>query len=387
MKIMQGSDVLVISINKILTPDWDVRLREENESGLKALANSIKVDGFINPITCIREGDKYKIIAGRRRFKAAKLIGLTEVPIYVKDDITSEDMSAKRVALIENVIREDMADSERAYAFYEIFKMAGYTKKQVLKGVKSIDNWFAKNPDKNWNNLQEEIISSSFPKSDKPTNPLRYDIQFIETCRDIPLSPKYQYQLMEILEYLTSSVLKLAEKVGLSTAQKIDLTMQPLRDHPKIQKELIHEIEHDIPKDLIHERIKEVSGQLADGTLKALSSGEYVRVSGEDEEIIKEGNKILEPIQIQNTRLRKAAKQMIFRLTGRALTHGEYSLDRETIDGTINYRWELVKSSDTNSLSVLQEILTSVHETNVELLNMIHEEMLTREKQQELITK
>ena len=127
-------------ISTILEPDWDIRNSAEDENGLVARANSIKKDGFINPITCIRFGNKYKVIAGRRRLKAAKMIGLKEIPIYVKDDMDAE-LDHRRVALIENCHRKDMVNSERAHGFFEVYKMAGYKKEQVI-GEKSIDNWF-----------------------------------------------------------------------------------------------------------------------------------------------------------------------------------------------------------------------------------------------------
>ena len=102
MKLMRSEDIMTVSISQIIEPDWDIRNTQEDENGLIALANSIKKDGFINPVTCIKAGkNKYKLIAGRRRLKAARMIGLKEIPIYVKDDMDAE-LDHKRVALIEN---------------------------------------------------------------------------------------------------------------------------------------------------------------------------------------------------------------------------------------------------------------------------------------------
>jgi len=78
--------------------------------------------------------------------------------------------------------------------------MAGYTKDQTIKGVKSIDNWFTNNTQKEtkktWDNLTTE--TSSVVKGPQ-SNPLRYDKKFIEICREIPYSPKHQYQFSLIM--------------------------------------------------------------------------------------------------------------------------------------------------------------------------------------------
>ena len=155
---MRSEDILTVPISQILEPDWDIRNTAEDENGLVALANSIKKDGFINPITCIKFGKKFKVIAGRRRLKAAKMIGLKEIPIYVKDDMNAE-LDHRRVALIENCHRKDMVGSERAHGFFEVYKMAGYDKQQVIKGVKAIDNWFSnkKGAERDWNELRKNF--------------------------------------------------------------------------------------------------------------------------------------------------------------------------------------------------------------------------------------
>ena len=62
--------------------------------------------------------------------------------------------------------------------------MAGYTKEQVIKGVKSIDNWFSVNPRKTWTDLvAPENFSGPSKYDSKGTNPLRYDPKFVEICK------------------------------------------------------------------------------------------------------------------------------------------------------------------------------------------------------------
>ena len=83
--------------------------------------------------------------------------------------------------------------------------MAEYPKEKVIRGVKSIDNWFSNNKNGTWQELQTENFSVS---SDKPTNPLRHDPKFVEICKDIGFAPKYQYQLMQLVVQLKHEVLK-----------------------------------------------------------------------------------------------------------------------------------------------------------------------------------
>ena len=123
------------------------------------------------------------------------MIGLKEIPIYVKDDMNAE-LDHRRVALIENCHRKDMVNSERAHGFFEVYKMAGYTKDQVIKGVKSIDNWFSHNTGNkvDWEKHKTFMLSNEPKRKDQ--NQLSYDPKFIEICKDIGFAPKYQYQLL-----------------------------------------------------------------------------------------------------------------------------------------------------------------------------------------------
>ena len=274
MKLMRSEDIVRVQIDNVTAADWDIRNSPEDEAGIIALANSIKKDGFINPLTCIKSGNKFVVIAGRRRLKAAKLIHLKEVPVYLRDDI-DEAVALRRVALIENCHRKGMIHSERAHGFFEVYKQAGYTKEQTIGGVKSIDNWFDhnRNVENGWDYLRYKIV---IPQ-DVRANPLLYDKQFVEICQDIGFAPKYQYQLMQLIVQLKEEVVKLAEQKGLAINQQIMLTNAALRDHPKIQKELINEIANDLPKKRVKERIQQVSHDLATGYIKQLPSGDYVK--------------------------------------------------------------------------------------------------------------
>ena len=81
---------------------------------LEELAASIRANGVIQPLIVRRHGDRYQIIAGERRWRAAKLAGLTEVPVVVQDVL---DPDMLKLALIENIQREDLNPIETAHAY------------------------------------------------------------------------------------------------------------------------------------------------------------------------------------------------------------------------------------------------------------------------------
>ena len=114
----------------------------------------------------------------------------------------------------------------------------GYTGEQVIRGTKSIDNWFGKYPKKGWNDLIEEV-TSSIKKRGPQVNELRFDKKFIEVCRSIGNAPKYQYQMLQIIFQIDPDVLIHAQKAELSTEKKLMLTKKGLRQYTEIQKLLI----------------------------------------------------------------------------------------------------------------------------------------------------
>lgn len=88
-----------------------------NDAKLQELAASIKSNGVIQPIVVRRDGDRFRIIAGERRWRAAKLAGLLRVPIIVKDVAAGQEKKLLEMALIENIQREDLNPIEEALAY------------------------------------------------------------------------------------------------------------------------------------------------------------------------------------------------------------------------------------------------------------------------------
>ena len=88
-----------------------------NEDRLNELAESIKQHGIVEPLIVVKKNDYYEIVAGERRFRAAMIAGLTEVPVVIKDYSTEQIVE---IALIENIQREDLNPIEEAKAYKQL---------------------------------------------------------------------------------------------------------------------------------------------------------------------------------------------------------------------------------------------------------------------------
>lgn len=110
--------VLSISIVDIDASEGNPR-KSFDEDSLKDLAESIKLYGIIQPIVLTKNDKRYEIVAGERRYRAAKIAGLTEVPAIIKElDEKSKDM----ISMVENIQRKDLNPYEEAMAYDNIMK-------------------------------------------------------------------------------------------------------------------------------------------------------------------------------------------------------------------------------------------------------------------------
>lgn len=104
-----------------------------NEASIEELARSVREHGIVQPLVVTRSGDRFKLIAGERRFRAAQKAGLATVPVVVKDGIGESD--ALQVALIENIQREDLNPIEEAMAYHQLHRDFGLTQEEIAKRV------------------------------------------------------------------------------------------------------------------------------------------------------------------------------------------------------------------------------------------------------------
>lgn len=120
--------VILIPVDDIIPNRFQPRLKF-NEKELQSLAESISEHGIVSPIIVRKIGDKYEIIAGERRFKAAGLIGLNTVPCIVKN---LDDTESAEVAVIENLQRANLTPIEEARS-YDKLLAKGMTQEQLGK--------------------------------------------------------------------------------------------------------------------------------------------------------------------------------------------------------------------------------------------------------------
>lgn len=127
-----GNGVLEVDIDKI-KPNPNQPRKNFDEDALKELAASIKVHGIVQPIVLNEQNDgTYLIIAGERRYRAAKLCGLKTVPAIIKN---YTDKQIKEISIIENLQREDLNPIEAARAIKELMEEYGLTQDTVSERI------------------------------------------------------------------------------------------------------------------------------------------------------------------------------------------------------------------------------------------------------------
>jgi ParB family chromosome partitioning protein len=102
------------------------------ESALEELAQSIKSNGIVQPIVVRRNGDRYQIVAGERRWRAAQKAGLRRVPVTLKE---ISDEKLLEVALIENIQRQELNVVEEARAYRKLLDNIGFTQEELSERV------------------------------------------------------------------------------------------------------------------------------------------------------------------------------------------------------------------------------------------------------------
>ena len=120
-----------LNINRI-EPNKNQPRKEFNEDALQELADSIKQFGVIEPLVVAKRKGYYELIAGERRWRAARLAGLKEVPVVIKD---YDDQQIVEIALIENIQREDLNPIEEAHAYERLIQEFKLTQDEVAERV------------------------------------------------------------------------------------------------------------------------------------------------------------------------------------------------------------------------------------------------------------
>lgn len=124
-----GERVVLLSIDTI-DPNPDQPRKRFRQDALEQLAASIRSVGVLQPILVHKTGERYAIIAGERRWRAARIAGLSEIPAIVRDMQTTQRYEA---ALIENLQRDDLNPVEEAMAVRGLMEQCGYTQEAVAE--------------------------------------------------------------------------------------------------------------------------------------------------------------------------------------------------------------------------------------------------------------
>jgi ParB family chromosome partitioning protein len=130
-KVGDTGDVATVDLRNI-QPNPNQPRKDFDEDSLKELAESIRQQGIIQPIIVEKVFDSYTIIAGERRFRAAKMAGLSEVPVIVRSFSEEEKLE---IALIENVQREDLNPIEEAYAYKELMERNNLSQESLAQKI------------------------------------------------------------------------------------------------------------------------------------------------------------------------------------------------------------------------------------------------------------
>jgi len=117
--------VSVLNVRKTLTS-------EEDEPGINELANDIRTNGLINPLTVRKLGDKYEIIAGQRRFLASKLLKKTAVACSIVD---VDSQKAEEMSLVENVQRVQMTFADKVNTYNRLYSVYNKDLSKVINAV------------------------------------------------------------------------------------------------------------------------------------------------------------------------------------------------------------------------------------------------------------
>ena len=128
----RAAGLMELALDQIAPNPYQPR-KTFNEASIDELARSVKMHGIVQPLVVTRAGDKFKLIAGERRFRAAQKAGLESVPVVVKEDLKAGD--ALQIALIENIQREDLNPIEEATAYHQLHQEFGLTQEEISRRV------------------------------------------------------------------------------------------------------------------------------------------------------------------------------------------------------------------------------------------------------------
>lgn len=130
-KLLRGAQLATIALNTIVVRD-QVRTKF-NDDSLRELGDNIKVNGLIQPLVIHREGSKFVLICGERRFRAMTLINMQEAPCFILENKSKEELMA--IQFSENQAREDLHFIDQADSIYGYQKLTGTSERKITAAL------------------------------------------------------------------------------------------------------------------------------------------------------------------------------------------------------------------------------------------------------------
>jgi ParB family chromosome partitioning protein len=127
-----AAGLLSIPLERIVPNPYQPR-RTFNEAAIEELTRSVREHGIVQPLLVTREGERFRLIAGERRYRAAQRAGLRTVPAVVKE--LAQEGDALQLALVENIQREDLNPIEEAVAYQQLHQEFGLTQEEISRRV------------------------------------------------------------------------------------------------------------------------------------------------------------------------------------------------------------------------------------------------------------
>jgi len=130
--VPRGTPLREVEVERLVAGRFQPR-KGFSEAGLAELAASIREHGVVQPLVVVPRGDRFEIVAGERRFRAARLAGLTHLPVVVREK--PSDRELLELALVENLQREDLNAIEEAEAYGRLKEEFSLTQEQISTRV------------------------------------------------------------------------------------------------------------------------------------------------------------------------------------------------------------------------------------------------------------
>ena len=248
VKAKPMSEISEIAISDIIPNPTQPR-SEFDEEALEELADSIRQLGLIQPITVKRDGDKYVIISGERRWRASEKAGLTAIPAYVRE---VDDTTLHAMALVENIQREDLNAIEISLGMQRLVEECGLTQEALAtrlgKKRSTVANYLRllNLPDEIQYAIKSGAISMGHAKAIASVDSRSKQLSLLKRCIKNSLS----------VHQIEALVRSLTEKKAKSTTSVAD------EEYPESYTRLVEYLEKFFSQDIAIKRSKNGGGKI-----------------------------------------------------------------------------------------------------------------------------